>query len=280
MRETCRVETRALDLSTLPDIVCCPGGLELAGKTFLGDQSLVLRWHRDRIAEGMRGLVAYANGRSRGFAEFMPAEAAPFPIEGPGACVLLCFHWAGTEPEDPDHLEQEARLIEAVVAEARKSFSGLAALGWNHPTHYPIALLRQLGFQELARREPIALLWLPFLPGAEQPRLAPSTVTPRDLRAEGLLAIDSAWSARCPYSVSFAARLRHAIENHPGRDRISFAQHAIDTREDAFRLAVTPWDWGWTYLNGELINPFALPGASLTAEITRHVPQPASHARR
>jgi hypothetical protein len=228
----------------------------------------------------MRGIVAYADGKPRGFAEFMPAEGASLPIEAPDAGVLLCFHWAGTEPEDSVHLDQETRLIEAAVAETRKTFSGLAALGWNHATHYPIALLRRLGFQELARQEPIALLWLPFRPDAATPRLAPATFTPRDLRNQGLLAVDSAWSARCPYSVSFAARLRHAIENHPDRDRISFEQHAIDTREDAFRWAASPWDWGWTYLNVELINPFALPGDSLTAEIARHVPRSTSHPRR
>jgi len=274
MEQTESAETRPLDGTTLPDIVCCPGGLELAGKSFLGDLDGVTRWHQDRIAEGMRGLVAYADGRPRGFVEFMPAETAPFPVEAPDACVLLCFHWAGTEPEDPSHLEQEARLIEAAVTEARKTFSGMAALGWNHPTHYPIALLARLGFQEVARQEPIALLWLPFRADAVPPRLAPVAFAPRDLRGEGLLAIDSSWSARCPYSVSFAERLRLAIESQPDRGRISFAQHAIDTREDAFRLAASPWDWGWTYLNGELINPFALPGDSLAAEIARHVPRP------
>jgi hypothetical protein len=261
-----------LDDTTLSDVVCCPGGLELAGKSFLGDLDGVMRWHQERLAEGMFGFVDYADGRPRGFVELMPAETAPFPIEADGACVLLCFHWAGTEPEDPHHLEQEGRLIETAIAEARKTFSGMATLGWNHPTHYPIALLTRLGFREIVRQEPIALLWLPFRADAVPPRLAPVAFSPRDLRGAGLLAIDSAWSARCPYSVSFAARLRLAVENQPDGDRISFEQHAIDTRDDAFRLAASPWDWGWTYLNGELINPFALPGDSLAAEIARHVP--------
>lgn len=274
------MELAPLREENLGDLVCLPGGPELAGKTFLGDLSHVAEWHRARLQEGMRGFVAYADGKPRGFVEFMPAEAAPFPIEAPSACVLLCFHWAGTQPEAPEHLAEEHRMLEAAIAAARHEFAGVATLGWNHPTHYPIELLLRLGFQEVVRQEPIALLWLPFRVDAVFPRLASATFAPRDLREEGLLAIDSAWSARCPYSVSFAARLRQAVESHPDRNRISFQQHVIDTREDALRLSVTPWDWGWTFLNAESINPFALPGDSLAAEISRHVPRLTAHGSR
>lgn len=250
---------RPLDTSTLGDLVCGPGGLKLDGKVLLGDLSEVARWHRERLTEGMRGLVAYRDGMPRGFVEIAPAEVAPLPIEAPGAAVLLCFHWAGTDPDDPDHLEQERRMLEAAIAEARRHYTGLAALGWNHPTHYPIPLLTALGFRELERHEPIALLWLAFRKSGPLPRLGPARFSPRDLRRDGLVAVDAAWSSRCLYSLHFA-------------DRISLRTYRIDTRDEAFRLAVSPWDWGWIYVNGTAINPFAFPGERLAQEISRQIP--------
>ncbi|MDD5263571.1 MAG: hypothetical protein PHU43_01890 [Candidatus Bipolaricaulis sp.] len=265
------VEYRPLCEARLSDLVCCPGGLELAGKSFAGRLGLVADWHRDRLREGMRGFVAYAEGVPRGFVEYAPADVAPFPIEAPGACVLLCFHWAGTQPEDPQHLAEERRMIEAATADARPAFAGMAALGWSHPTHYPIALLLGLGFREIVRDEPIALLWLPFQAGSATPTLARPTFRARDLGAHGVLAIDQAWSARCPYSIHFAERMRDVVSTHPDRESIDLRQVRIDTRDEAFRLAASPWDWGWTYLNAEEISLFQYGGDTLREEIARRV---------
>lgn len=263
---------RSLCRATLPDLVCCPGGRELEGKRFLGDLDVVARWHRDRLSEGLTGVIAYAGERPRGFAELMPAETAPFPIEAPGAAVLLCFHWAGTEPDDPEHLSRERWMLEALLADARRVYDGVAALGWDHPVHFPIHLLAGLGFVELKRHDPVALQWLPFRNGAVLPRLAPSRFVPRDLAAEGRLAIDAAWSARCPYSVSLIERIRSAAAPYVRSELVSFCEYRIDNRDEAFRLATSPWDWGWIYLNGSLINPFAYPGDALGEEIARRLP--------
>ena len=265
------IEYRPLCETRLSDLVCCPGGLELAGKSFAGRLELVAVWHRDRLREGMRGFVAYAEGVPRGFVEYAPADVAPFPIEAPGACVLLCFHWAGTEPEDPQHLAEERRMIVAAIADARPAFAGMAALGWSHPTHYPIALLLELGFREIVRDDPIALLWLPFQTGSATPTLARPTFRARDLGAQGVLAIDQAWSARCPYSIHFAERMRDVVDALPDRGRIDLRQYRIDTRDEAFRLAASPWDWGWTYLNAEEISLFQYGGDKLREEIARRV---------
>ncbi|MDD4904338.1 MAG: hypothetical protein PHX77_07560 [Candidatus Bipolaricaulis sp.] len=265
------VQYRPLNEANLTDLVCCPGGLELAGKEFTGRLNRVTEWHQARLREGMRGLVAYDQKTPRGFVEYAPADVAPFPIEAPGACVLLCFHWAGTQPEDPQHLAEERRMIEAAIADAHQEFTGMAALGWNHPTHYPIVLLCELAFREVARDEPIALLWLPFRDGVEEPTLARPQFRPRDLRARGVLAIDQAWSARCPYSVHFAERMRNVVSAHPDRERIDLRQYRIDTRGEAERLAASPWDWGWTYLNGEEISLFQYGGDTWREEIARRV---------
>lgn len=263
---------RPLDEETVSDLACCSGGLELAGKDFRGDLGQVAEWRRRMLRLGMRGVVACRAGVAHGFAEYMPSEAAPFPVEAPGAAVLLCFHWAGTQPDDPEHLTEERRMVEAVIEEARPGFAGLATLGWNHPTHYPIQLLEDLGFQEIVREEPIALMWLPFRGGIPEPRLAPPRFRPRDLSRRGILAADAAFSARCPYSVHAVERLKTLVAAHPDHARISLREHRIDTREDAFRLAVSPWDWTWTYLNGESVN-LLVSREDVVRELTRRVPR-------
>jgi len=113
-----------LDRDNLSDLVCLPGGLELAGKVLGGSLERVEAWHRARLDEGMRGFVATRDGRPRGFVEIMPAETAPFPIIAPGSCILLCFHWAGTEPEAEEHLAQERRMLEVAITALKTVLEG------------------------------------------------------------------------------------------------------------------------------------------------------------
>lgn len=58
------MELTPLCEGNLLDLACLPGGLELAGKSFLGDLSCVTKWHRERLAEGLQGVVAYASGKA------------------------------------------------------------------------------------------------------------------------------------------------------------------------------------------------------------------------
>ena len=260
-----------LSLKTLPDVVCCPGGLEVAGKSFLGDLSKTVAWRRRMIDLGMGGVVAYDESAARGFAEYMPAESAPVPIVAPGAAILMCYHWAGTDPEAPEHLERERALIQRVIEEVRGRFSGLATQGWDVPTHFPIPLLEGLGFREVARSGTIALMWHPFSQQAEVPRFSEPTYVPRNLADDGLLAIAAAFSARCPYGISSETHLSETVATHPQRDRIRLTIHRIDTREDTLALAVPPFDWSWAFMNGEEVGLFEFPGEKLAAEIDRRL---------
>jgi len=260
-----------LDTTRLSDVACCPGGLELAGKRFRGDLSETLAWRQQMFDCGMRGVIAYDEAGPRGFAEYAPAEVAPVPIVAPEAAVLMCYHWAGTPPDDPEHLAEERKLIEHVVDETRSMFAGLATQGWDISTHFPIPLLEEIGFHEVDRRDPIALMWLPFDRGTPVPRLVEPTYAPRDLSPDALLAIDAAFSARCPYSIHGEAWLRETVANHPLNDRIRLAVHRIDTRADALAYAVPPFNWDWIFLNGDEVSLFELPGEALSAEIARRI---------
>jgi hypothetical protein len=266
-----RTRYEPLTSDRLSDVACCPGGAEVAGKTFDGDIEEAVGWRHRMIELGMRGIVAYDEDGPRGFAEYMPAEAAPVPIEAPGAAALMCYHWAGTKADDPEHLAEEREMIARVVEETRGQFTGLVTQGWDAPTHFPIPFLRDLGFREVVRHGCIALMWLPYEGGLAEPSLAPAAHEPRDLSSDGLLAIDGAFTARCPYSIGTEARLKRIVSSHPLNDRIRLALRRIDTREDAFAHAVPPFDWSWVFLNGEEVALFEFPGGDLGTEITRQI---------
>jgi|GEM_PF-789507 len=265
------VHCRPLTAERLSDVACCPGGAEVKGKKLRGDITETAAWRRRMIDLGMRGVVAYDEDRPRGFAEYMPAEAAPVPIDAPGAAVLMCYHWAGTDAEDPEHLAMERELIGRVIEETRERFTGLVTQGWDLPTHFPIPFLEELGFREVARSELIALMWNPYRTDAREPTLAPAAYAPRDLSDERLLAIDAAFSARCPYSLDTEAHLKETVSSHPLKERIRMTLYRIDTREDAFAHAVPPFDWAWVTFNGEAIGLFEYPGGKLADEITKRI---------
>ncbi len=255
------LDDQRLTEENVGEIICCPGGLELAGKVFHGDLSAVLTWRREMLRLGMQGFVSYQDGVARGFVEYMPAEVAPFPIEARGATVLMCYHWVPAVQEDElDHLAQEKRLVHKVIEEAAERFSGLATLGWDNPVHFPIPLLTELGFRVLERDESIALMWLPLRRRAPRPRLAPATFVPQDLSSQGLLAIESAWSSRCPYSIHNATKLEQALAGLPEEAtvRIRHLPHRVDTHAEAVRWAIRPWNWEWAFANGEEIPIFRI----------------------
>jgi hypothetical protein len=127
-----------------------------------------------------------------------------------------------------------------VIETAKRSFSGIATLGWDHPTHFPIEMLEELRFQQLERFGHIASMWLPLQSGAQRPAIPPAEFKPQDLSSQGLLALESASSSRCPYSIHNAARLKRVIDAIPDRERIRHLPHLIDTPEEALRWSISP----------------------------------------
>lgn len=247
-------DDRRLTEENVGEVICCPGGLELEGKGFQGDLSAVVAWRREMLKLGMEGFISYHDGVARGFVEYMPAEVAPFPIEAPGAAVLMCYHWVPVvRSDEADHLAQERRLVSKVIEGAAGRFSGLATLGWDDPVHFPIPFLQDLGFEVVERTDYVALMWRPITEGAAQPRLVPANFAPQDLSSQGLLAIESAWSSRCPYSLRHAALLEEALAGLPEEATalVRHLPHRVDTREEAVRWAVRPWNWEWAFANGE-----------------------------
>ncbi|MGM0405966.1 MAG: hypothetical protein ACQEQM_07495, partial [Thermoplasmatota archaeon] len=125
------------------DIICCPGGKELEGKSLTGYIQKALSWRMDMIDEGMTGFVSYKVDEPFGFIEYIPAESAPFPVHAPDDVFLMCYHWVG----DGEHLKEERRLISLVIEDVMDRYTGISAFAWNHSTHFPQSLLKTFGFE-------------------------------------------------------------------------------------------------------------------------------------
>lgn len=268
------IENRPLTKENVRDIVCCPGGLEVTGQTFKGNLSQTVDWRMEMLRLGMAGFVSYHNGIPRGFIEYMPAEVAPFPFEAPGGAALMCYHWCVVNEGDEDeHLGVEKRLIQLVIDAVRGKFTGLVTLGWDSPSHFPIGFLKELGFEEIEKSGEIRLMWLPFEKDAPAPKMASAGFQPQNLSSEGLLAIESAQSRRCPYTIHNAVRLKEVVEELPEnvKSHVRYFTRRIDTHEEAVKYAVSPWDWGWCYFNGQGVPIFSLSSAKIQERILDEV---------
>lgn len=257
--------------ATLGDVICCPEGLEIKDKSLGGDHNEVLQWRRRMIDQGLQGVIAYDDGGPRGFAEYMPAETAPLAITAPGAAVLMCYHWVVNAPDDPEHLARERDLIRQVIRSTEERFTGLVTQGWSHESHFPMKLLCDLGFHAVERQGDVTLMWRPTSAGSAEPRFSPVIYAPVDRTTDGVLEIDAAFSARCPYSLHFEQRIQETIARHPLRHAIELTLHRIDSREQALALAVPSCDWTWLFFNGEPIDLFSLPRDGWGDEISRRI---------
>lgn len=255
---------RPLDRSTVADLVCCPGGLEVQGSPFREEIARTAAWRHAMIHAGLHGLVAYEGAQPRGFVECMPAETAPMPVLAPGAGVLMCYHWVPDEPRKHEHLDRERELVCALIEELGERYTGLAALGWDHPVHFPATLLEELGFEPVETQAHLSLMWHPLGQTAPNPSFAPETFTPR-VASPGTLAVDLAWSDRCPYSIHKGLSARDEIRalgtRYPGR--IDLRTYPINTRQETLACCLHPWDWLWLYLNGEEAPIFEMKGEAV-----------------
>ncbi|MFW6144660.1 MAG: hypothetical protein ACOC55_03735, partial [Candidatus Natronoplasma sp.] len=201
----------ALDKGSVSDIICCPGGVEVTRNDLKGPLENTLKWREDMMEKGMEGFVEYEKGEAVGFVEYMPAENVPLPVIAPGAAVLMCFHWVKPSMSDEEHLKSERELVERVIEATSESFTGLAALAWDHPTHFSLEMMKDMGFQEIEKDDCISLVWYPH-EETEPPKMMEPSFQPRDISNEGLLAIDQAFSNRCPFSIHSSRRFKRWIE--------------------------------------------------------------------
>jgi len=249
-------ELKELTHENIEDVICCPGGAEVRQKDFCCDISPVLEWKEDMLESGMEGLVLYQEGEPIGFAEYMPVENAPYPIEGDDIAVIMCFHWYSNQERDEDeHHTTEKYILKAVIEEIRSGFKGATTLAWDHPVHFPIDMFEELGFSEIDSEEYISLMWLPLDKEAERPSIIGPNFEPSDMSNSGKLSVECGYSRRCPYSLHDYHKVKTIISDmDTDDDRIVFKAYKIDTRKDAINISKSPWTWDWLFLNGREVD--------------------------
>ncbi len=246
----------------IQDIICCPGGKELEGKSLKGDIKKTLSWRMDMIEEGMTGFVSYKVDEPLGFIEYIPAESAPFPVHAPDDIFLMCYHWVG----DGEHLEEERRLISLVIEDVMDRYSGISAFAWNHSTHFPGSLLKTFGFEVIEELKNGSLMWLPFEEDSKKPELLGENYEPKDLSQEGKLVIEQGYSHRCPYSIHHQNRINELVKDIDD-ERIIYESHAIDSHEDSLKYTIEPLSWEWLYMNAGEVDHFFMSTEELRKEI-------------
>ncbi len=247
------LDIRPLDRKNVKDIICCPGGLEVSDY-MKGPLEETLRWRIERIEQGMKGFISYQNNQATGFLEYMPAEKAPLPIIAPGAAVLMCFHWLSPFGENKKHLDFEKLLVKKTLEVISEDFTGLATIAWDHPIHFPLNMMEMLGFKDIDNQDYIHLVWHPFEEG-EPPKFIQSRYSPLDLSEQGRMAVEQAYSNRCPYSIHNAHKVKEVLQELDD-PRIQHRLLTIDTRQDVIDYSVSPWGWEWLFLNDERIDFF------------------------
>ncbi|MFO8110600.1 MAG: hypothetical protein R6U17_08825 [Thermoplasmata archaeon] len=244
-----------LTQGNIKDIVCCPGGTDIADKEMKGDIYKTVSWRKEMMDKGMEGIVHYRDGIPAGFVEYMPSETAPMPIIAPGACTLMCFHWKVLS--DNGHLEEEFFMLEKTIEKVEDRFTGMAVLAYDHPSHFPISMMERLGFNTVETQDYLHLMWKPFKEVKDKPRFTKEVYFPETPASEDQVIIEQGYSHRCAYSIHNANRIQDMINNDIDSEKITHLLHTVDTRKDALKYSVSPWNWDWLYINGarfEMIN--------------------------
>ncbi|MBS3781462.1 MAG: hypothetical protein KGY66_02905 [Candidatus Thermoplasmatota archaeon] len=246
-------ELKRLSSKNIEDIICCPGGLEVQEKEFLGDLSRTISWREMMVEIGLEGFIFYNEGTPRGFIEYMPAETAPYPIEAPSFAVIMCFHWATLDKEDEEeHHREENEMLNILIKETKHEFKGLAVLAWDHPVHFPVDMFKELGFDVIEKQDYLSLMYLAFDRPSKKPSLLGPNFESRDLSDQGKVAVDVGFSHRCPYSIHHQQKVKRAVKELD-TDDIELKIHEIDTREEAVNYSISPWNWDWVFANGEKV---------------------------
>jgi len=143
-------------------------------------------------------------------------------------------------------------MLRILIEETEDEFEGLAVLAWDHAVHFPIDMFKELGFEVIEEQDYISLMYLALNGSSKKPSLLGPNFEPRDLSDKGKVAVDVGFSNRCPYSIHHKAKVQKAVDEL-NLDEIELNIHKIDTREDAIKYSISPWNWDWVFANGEKV---------------------------
>ncbi len=195
------------------------------------------RWLDEMFRKGLRGWIAYQDRKPVGYVEYLPIEAAPYPVVGTKANFLTCL-WVLPEHK---HLGVGGSLLAACLGDSPQ---GVATIGYAGD-HMPVDFFEHFGFHAVDQCNGATLL----VYGPEQVQLQRAFY--RAHETSNRLAVDVMFNPECPWSTYTAERVIAAIEKHPARAEIDLWVG------DAYACGAHMGLHGGIYLNGT--HPFVAP---------------------
>ncbi|MBI4788653.1 MAG: GNAT family N-acetyltransferase [Chloroflexi bacterium] len=204
-------------------------------------------WLNEMFRKGLRGWIAFQDRQPIGYVEYLPVEAAPYPIVGQNANFLTCL-WVLPQFK---RLGAGGSLLAACLGD---SPHGVSTMGYQGE-HKPIDFFKHFGFRDIDQKDGATLL----VYGNADVQLQHTYLSTH--AKSDRLAADVLFNPECPWSTRTAERVIEQIEKHPARAEIELWVG------DCWACGVHLGLLGGVYLNG--VQPFTSPPTD--AEIARAI---------
>lgn len=235
--------------------ICC-AITEKKGESCVPDKKA---WLTERFAEGL--MFKRLDVRGKVFIEYIPAEAAWYPVEAPGYMHIDCF-WVSGQYKGHGHA---TALLNSCIEDAKaKGKLGLTAITTvkKQPFVMDGKFLKHHGFEVADTAGPqYELLYLPFAKDAPKPAFKQSAKEAR-IDEQGMVIY---YTDQCPFANTYALR---AQETARGMGR-ELTLHRIDTRAQAQQSPSPSATYSFFY-NGEFITNEILAPAKVEKFIQDH----------
>lgn len=205
-------------------------------------------WFDEMFRGGLRGWIAFQDHKPAGYIEYLPIEAAPFPVTGQDANFITCL-WVLPQYQ---HQGLGGSLLAACIGDSAR---GLATIGYHKGEHKPVNFFAHFGFEEKDHDGDSVLLTRDCADvHLERVRYRPHASGQR-------LAVDVLYNPECPWSTRTAERVVDTVKAHPAFPEIDL------WIGDAWACGAHQGLFGGIYLNG--IQPFTSPPSD--ADIQRAI---------
>lgn len=213
-------------------------------------------WAESMIPKGLGARVAFCEDYPAGFAEFMPIEIAPAPVQGKKLLFITDIHVNSDDKGGEINLEHVGigrLLVRSVEQFAReKGYAGLATLALMGD-RLPEGFYETVGFDLIEQKDNVCLLWYPFIDDCPQPVIWEGNFTPK-VRTDGVQ-VEVIRTTQCP-AVNAQELWGQVVSEYD--HRVSFNEYSGDDRTLMNLQCVT--GCAGVFVNGE-----PAPGRSITA---------------
>ncbi|HPS57990.1 MAG TPA: GNAT family N-acetyltransferase [Spirochaetota bacterium] len=187
-------------------------------------------WLEKKKKQGLRVKLAKdEQGKIVGMIQYIPIEHAP--VTGSGLYYIYCI-WVHGHKEGVGNRQKKGTgtlLLEAAEKDCRDlGATGMAAWGIMLPFFMRSRWFKKHGFKRADRDGMIELVWKPFTPGAEPPRLLKMKRKPAAVK--GTVTVTCFRNGWCPAQNMSCERIKRAAAEYS--DHIKYTEIDTDIRDN------------------------------------------------